>query len=71
MTEPNPPGSPEARAIIAAWRDSRCAYRFGDGLGCPEEGVFERDGKFFCSQHKRRGASTSPTFNEPLTWGAS
>jgi hypothetical protein len=56
MTEragPPPPGSPEARAIIARFIATRCAYvyRGRDGERCCNLGVIARDGRRWCAEH--------------------
>jgi hypothetical protein len=56
MTEragPYPPGSPEARAIIARFIATRCAYVYHDFCGgrCGNLGVIARAGQRWCAEH--------------------
>lgn len=61
---PPKPGSDEARALIAAWRASRCQHAYQDSLGgiCCEPARYPADDPRWCAAH-RRGAR--PKFNEP------
>jgi hypothetical protein len=52
-TGPPPPGSPEARAIIARFIATRCADVDHDVCGrrCGNVGVFVRAGQRWCAEH--------------------
>ena len=51
--DPPPPGSPEARAIIARFIATRCVYVYHDFCGgrCCNVGVFARAGQRWCAEH--------------------